>query len=410
MTEQINYGMAALLQATAAQQIPTVQTGKSESGEPSDFQKLLDRAQNPQDVEQPQSTQTSQTASEKKDSPKAETEDRKQAPAQDAEEAKKTEVTVDQQSQWGQVFDNRVYVGHFVDDGTTQEAVAFAYNQETGEWYKTTIEIKGHLAPGEGVKGWLEGPGIQPRMMAAAVQPMVQRQAIPVEETVETAVVQSQPEEVIEVSTQPEMNLEQDVQPKTEISETSAPVVQETAEEGEKVEVTDVSVGAKPVFHDVEAAPIKVGEAPAAEQGDTPDVGRQLSAPLVNALEQGDSRVTVQLNPENLGSVEIEITQSANGVLHVALTAANSETRGLLEKHAANLQAMLGSRGQEVVQVEVQRQEESQQGQNHSYDGHNGNPNQQQQQEQRRQRQSQNGGDFLQQLRLGLIPLDADMS
>ena len=67
---------------------------------------------------------------------------------------------------------------------------------------------------------------------------------------------------------------------------------------------------------------------------------------------------------------------------------------------------MLSSRGQEV-QVDVQRQQESQQGQNQqhqqNYDGHNGHA--QDGQERRQQRREHTGPqDFMQQLRLGLIP------
>ena len=115
--------------------------------------------------------------------------------------------------------------------------------------------------------------------------------------------------------------------------------------------------------------------------------------------------VRIQLTPEHLGSVTVEISQSADGILRVALSAHSAETRGLLERHSGDLQGMLSSRGQEV-QVDVQRQPESQQGQNQqhqNYDGHNGHA--QDGQERRQQRREHTGPqDFMQQLRLGLIP------
>ena len=126
--------------------------------------------------------------------------------------------------------------------------------------------------------------------------------------------------------------------------------------------------------------------------------------------------VRIQLNPEHLGSVTVEITHSAEGIIHVALNAHSSETRSLLERHAGELQNLVASRTQQEVevnvarqevQVEVPRQQESQQGQNQNYDGHNGHA--QDGRERRRQQQEQDSGqDFIQQLRLGLITTDAE--
>ena len=96
----------------------------------------------------------------------------------------------------------------------------------------------------------------------------------------------------------------------------------------------------------------------------------------------------------------------------VELTAHNADTRGLLERHAGDLQGMLAGRTQQNVEVNVQRQQESQQDQNqqhqHNYDGHNGHA--QDGQERRRQHQEHTSPeDFMQQLRLGLIPTDGEL-
>ena len=177
-------------------------------------------------------------------------------------------------------------------------------------------------------------------------------------------------------------------------------------DEDTQVELIDVEQGPRQVFHDVKAAPIKVGETYDVEQPQ--NVAQQIDAGLAQALQKGESLVRIQLTPENLGSVTVEISQSADGILRVALSAHSGETRGLLERHAADLQGMLSSRTQQDVQVNVQRQQESQQNQNqHPYDGHNGHGGQNQ--EQRRPRQEQhNSQDFVQQLRLGLIPADGE--
>jgi flagellar hook-length control protein FliK len=155
---------------------------------------------------------------------------------------------------------------------------------------------------------------------------------------------------------------------------------------------------------------IKVAEAPAPESTEeTAPVEKQITDQLTQALEQGESKVEVQLTPASLGNVTVEVTQQKNGALSVVLTAENDHTRTLLQQHMGNLQELLGSQGQKEVQVEVSRQQESQQQNNAAYDGRNGGQNGQQQ-EQRQQNHQQQDQNFLQQLRLGLIPLDAEAS
>ena len=173
------------------------------------------------------------------------------------------------------------------------------------------------------------------------------------------------------------------------------------------MEVTDAQQAPQPLFHDVKAAPIKVGEVDRAPEAEEANVAQQVDAGIAQALEKGESMVRIQLSPENLGSVTVEITRNAEGVIHVALTAHSGETRSLLERHAGELQGLLSSRTQQSVEVNVQRQQESQQNQNHSYDGHNGHA---QEGEHRRRRQQEQSGsqDFIQQLRLGLIPVDGE--
>lgn len=169
------------------------------------------------------------------------------------------------------------------------------------------------------------------------------------------------------------------------------------------VEITDAEQPPQQLFHEVEAAPIKVGETGTArETREVPDVETQVDTGLAEALARGETRVEIRLDPENLGSVKVEITRTVEGTIRVALSAENSQTRSLLEKHAVNLQNALGARTQDEVRVEVQKQAESQRQDENPYEGHNGHARQQQ--EQRRQEQGGNRGDFLQRLRLGLVP------
>ena len=173
------------------------------------------------------------------------------------------------------------------------------------------------------------------------------------------------------------------------------------------MEVTDAAQAPQPLFHDVKAAPIKVGEVDRAPEAEEPDVAKQVDSGIAQALEKGQSMVRIQLNPEHLGSVTVELTANAEGAIRVVLTAHSGETRSLLERHAGELQGMLSSRTQQTVEVNVQRQQESQQNQNHNYDGRNGHA-QDGEHRQRRQQEQPGSQDFIQQLRLGLIPTDGE--
>ena len=219
-----------------------------------------------------------------------------------------------------------------------------------------------------------------------------------------------QPQGEIEI---PEELIQAPEQMEQAVMEEDAPAMEQFVQEAQpqekddaKVEVTDVEQAPHRIFHDVEAAPIKVGEVYNAEQADGADVVNQVETQIAQALQQGESTVQVRLNPENLGEVTVQISMKSDGVLSVAINARNDDTRALLERHAGQLQELLSSRVRESVQVEVQRQQESQQGQDqHPYDGHNGHS--QGGQEQRRPRREHTSSqDFIQQLRLGLIPMD----
>lgn len=154
------------------------------------------------------------------------------------------------------------------------------------------------------------------------------------------------------------------------------------------------------VFRNLQSAPIKVGENFDAGQVKTEDVNDQIAQQVVPAMEQGQTKVELQLTPETLGAVKVEITQNENGALHVAISAQNSQARSLLEKNADGLQSLLAARSQSPVQVEVQRGESQPE---QTYDGHNGHPSQQQQQQEQRSSHAQSSEDFLHQLRLGLV-------
>lgn len=196
-----------------------------------------------------------------------------------------------------------------------------------------------------------------------------------------------------------------------EVVAEAMPQAQTQGEEDTRtVELVDVEQAPQQIFHDVQAAPVKVGETEAPRQPDEMNVVRQVSDQVAQAVQSGESTVTVRLNPENLGEVTVQVGLKENGALAVAITARNDDTRALLERHSINLQELLSSRVRETVEVEIQRGQENQQSQNQqqNYDGRNGHA-QDGQRERRQQREHTSSQDFMQQLRLGLIPAEGEL-
>ena len=166
-------------------------------------------------------------------------------------------------------------------------------------------------------------------------------------------------------------------------------------------EVQDAPVET-PVFEHVRAVPVKVGEAAPAEETETP-VEEQVVPKLAEAIQNGETRVELQLTPEHLGKIQVEMTWKEDGSLVVRMHADNGRTQSLLEKNAHGLEALLGRESQQEVRVEVPRQEDQPR-----QDLYEQQQRQQQQQHQREQQKqaAKEGEDFLHQLRLGLIPME----
>ena len=161
----------------------------------------------------------------------------------------------------------------------------------------------------------------------------------------------------------------------------------------------------KPLFKDVKAAPIKVGENFQLDTQQT-DMDDQLAETIRFAAQQGLKQIEIKLSPENLGSLTIKLTQSVDGSLQVVLHAANAKAANLLTQHLDNLNAALQGYSQNSeVQVQVQRGEDSQQAQQQQADpdGHN---RQQHQQQQQHQQDNGRSEDFIQRFRLGLSGLE----
>lgn len=161
---------------------------------------------------------------------------------------------------------------------------------------------------------------------------------------------------------------------------------------------------AQPLFDRTEHMPVKVGEADTLD-ATVPDFAPRLAKAITEAEQEGARHVELKLAPEHLGKLSVELTQGKDGVLHIVFHAENEQAMKLLQEHSATLVSMLHGSHSGEIQVEVPRpqqgeqpwqQPEQQPGQQHGR-----NP-----QEQGRQRQSTE--DFLQQLRLGLLGVEAE--
>ena len=127
----------------------------------------------------------------------------------------------------------------------------------------------------------------------------------------------------------------------------------------------------------------------------------QIVSKLAETISAGETKVEIQLTPEHLGKVTVELTQKEDGSLHIALQAESSQTRNLLEREMSGLQSLLSQTTRQEVEVNVSQPQEQQQQQN--YDGH-----QQQHQQQQQQEKPRSGEDFLNQLRLGLLTTETE--
>lgn len=253
-----------------------------------------------------------------------------------------------------------------------------------------------------------------PQVMEAAAPQVSQNngEQVLVQQPVEQQAAEVQPETVQIPVQQPQEGAEMQLNTQTGEQQTEGKANLETVLQNEGDSTVDMNVQEVPVeadqsvFGQVESVPVKVGDVAQPQQTEnTQDVETQLKDGLTQALRNGDTKVEIQLNPVELGNVKIEVTRSAEGALYVVLTAEHTQTQSLLERHAAGLQSLLmGSSGTENVQVQVNRHQEGQQAENQNYDGSSGNGREDQQQREHRRQQPSDSADFLQQLRLGLVP------
>ena len=227
---------------------------------------------------------------------------------------------------------------------------------------------------------------------AAAQQQLPEQQAAVQQSPVQQAETQAEPVEVQTVQAKPESQQAQ--------AETFAQTAQDDSSDPDAQAA--VTTAQQPFFSDTENMPVKVGD------GDTidtqqPDFDAKLTQNVEKALSQGEQRVEIRLNPENLGSVVVEMTRSQDGSLHVVLHTETESAARLLSEHSSTLGLMLQNNNQGEVRVEVrQPQQENQQWQHPDQDGGQNHGGQQREQQEHRQSTE----DFLQQLRLGLFSVE----
>lgn len=388
--EQANNVVQSLLTMTAQTQLP--KPAKDDGGD--SFQKLLDQKTQEKDtlLEQPAKTPAKTEAAPAKKTQKAPAKKPQQEQKQDDPMTQVKELL--KQGAWVVQPD----VPFTTPDGETLEAGTYVVSYLDGE---SQVIPTGDLEP--------EQMG-QLQQLLDAQKPLDPRddKADAMLEATDPA-AEHGPAQLLEKATAERFGRQLKQTVKDAAPEDAQPR-QEADGDDVKAELSSAAQSPQRVFHDVQAAPVKVGEAETVEDADEMDVIRQLDAQIIACAQRGEPTVTVKLNPEHLGEVTVQIAAKAGGAMAVSITARNEGTRALLERHAGQLQGMLAGRVSGSVEVEVQRGQESQQNQQHSYDGHSGHAQDGQQQRQpRRERDGGDSRDFLQQLRLGLIPADGEL-
>lgn len=356
--EQMQNVMLNMLQTMTSVKTDSHQTTKKELSEESDFHKMMEEQRNP--------AQRKETVSEKTDQESVEN--------KSVESEEELDQTAMQELAAMQMF--------YMD---TAQNIVIPEEPVVSEVVEGTAAAETVLVEGE------EQPS---RMLNNGQEGVEQLEA-------EAAGDQHQLEEPIEAVDQ---NPDAQIDPEEKTAETQIadrPVENEDKSEDGQNEMSATGEEVQ-VFEHVEAAPIKVSEeAEPVQTAQTESVENQILEKMTQAAANGETKVELQLNPEHLGKVTIEITQKQDGTLHIAVHAENSQTRGLLERDAAGLQSLLGRNAQQEVHVEIYQPHENER--NDVYDGHQHQHQQQQQEQKEQQRRRGEPVDFLNQLRLGLV-------
>ena len=262
---------------------------------------------------------------------------------------------------------------------------------------------------GQPIQAMSQAVMVQGEAQAVPVQPSAgeQVQTLPAQQAapeIQTQGAQTQAQEApVQGDSQPVQPVQ--IQPRQSQGEEGRPQSQTQAGGGQPDGLEEVKVQgslSQPLFGELEAVPVKVGDSPVLDTAE-PRFDSRLSQTILNAASQGAEKIQIALSPEHLGNLVVEMTRDGSGVLHVALRAESEHTLSLLREHASTLGLMLQSSGQGEVRVEVTRSQESQQQPWRQPDQDGGQGRQEgRSQDQRREQPRREAEDFLHQLRLGL--------
>ncbi len=253
----------------------------------------------------------------------------------------------------------------------------------------------------EQTAGIVETVEVQPEETVQQEQP-VEAQFQQAAEAVEEAPVEEQPKVEAEAVTE-----------EAGARETGRPeVTVQRSNEGERSqdEEVDADIGqqSQPVFRDAKAAPVKVADVQRPVDAQEPQAPQQIANHVVDALEQGQNMVRIQLNPANLGSVTIELTRDAAGVISIVMTPETARAAEILTQNSSSLMMALTEKGEFTASIAIVVPENNENaGMMMNPDGHNGNAQEDEEDGKKKKHDDRtegvNAADFLSQLRLGLV-------
>lgn len=135
-----------------------------------------------------------------------------------------------------------------------------------------------------------------------------------------------------------------------------------------------------------------------------PEFSEKLKDSMVSQMKAGVQRYEIQLEPEHLGKVTVQISV-AKGQAVVELSCASHRTAELLSENARTIGALMEHHSQEPIFVEVRQEAKPDWFQQGSQNQGQGREQSQDESRGKREKERNESGDFMEQLRLGLINL-----
>ena len=154
-----------------------------------------------------------------------------------------------------------------------------------------------------------------------------------------------------------QVNASEDAQTENNVSENASGEMGEPAAQSQKTKESSVNEHAQNMEFQVRAeqqtvAPEEVNKVASRTTIDVQDIMNQITEFAKVNLSPENSSIEMQLNPENLGKVYVNIS-SKEGVIHAQLAASNEAVRAALETQVADLRQNLNQAGVKVDAVEV---------------------------------------------------------